>query len=267
MSAEIADYNNDGLQDIYATNKVRIGSIIGKNYLWSAVNKKGEFSNVARDLDIDKCGVSWGAKFIDVNHDGWLDLFAANGMFSDEHKGLYWYSLMTYMNLPGFLRTYALLPNITGSLGSNVESCLFLSSDQGKKFNDVGLESGFTDLLDGRGVALIDYDNDGSLDIVINNHNAKSLIYKGIQKNKNNWIGLQLFSQKHKPIWGAKVQISCNELVQTKELYPANGFNSQSDDRMVFGLGPCTNFKVNILNFNFKKNQLKINSYNRIEVL
>lgn len=267
MAAEIADFNNDGLQDIYVTNKVRVGSIIGKNYLWSANSKQGEFLNAARNLDMDKCGVSWGAKFIDVNHDGWLDLFVSNGMFSDEHKGLYWYSLMTYQNLPGFLRTYALLPSIIGSLGSNVASCLFLSSNQGNKFDDVGLESGFTDLLNGRGVALIDYDNDGSLDVVINNHNSKALIYKGIQKNKNNWIGFQLFSQDHRPLWGAKVQLSCNQLVQTKEIYPANGFNSQSDDRIVFGLGSCTDVNLSVLNLKVKETKLKMNSYNRIEVL
>ncbi|MDZ4081658.1 MAG: CRTAC1 family protein, partial [Bdellovibrionales bacterium] len=251
MSVETADFDGDLEIDIYATQMSRLGSPIGKNLLWNS-----KMQNIAPQLNADKCGWGWGAKFFDPNNDGNLDLLVANGYFKGTEKKPYWYQLFTLLNLPAFLREGHLIdyPIDRFSLADEQPNCLFLNEGPGKPLVDVAKQVGITDLYNGRGAATVDFDNDGRMDFVIANHMGPPVLYHNRPNsdsigNKANWFGVQLKSRCHKPIEGTKVFATCAGKTFFRELYPANGFNAQSDDRIHFGLGDCAQTEIAVETF------------------
>lgn len=278
MSVETADFDGDGSIDIYATQMSRLGSPIGKNLLWIGGEGHRRMVNIAPQLRADKCGWGWGAKFIDPDNDGDLDLIVANGYFSGTEKKPYWYQFFTLQNLPAFIREGHLIDYSIDrfSLADEQPNCLFLNPGKGLPMVDVAVESGITDLANGRGVASVDFDNDGRMDFVIANHMASPIVYhnlppEGSSTSPQNWIGVKLKSRCHKPVFGTKVYATCDGNRQFRELYPANGFNSQSDERLHFGLGSCSekSVKVETISPYTKKptqHSLKPNTYNSVQI-
>jgi hypothetical protein len=237
MNVEFGDIDNNGTQDIYVTNVSRIGFRVGANYLWKS-DGQGNFSNRSVNRRLDRCGWGWGAKFFDADRDGWLDLFSVTGFFSGKTNRPYWYIYTTLSSLPAFFRKNPAFHPYSGnfSMASNQSSCLFMSSAEG--FFDVAEESGITDKLNGRGVAILDYDNNGTLDIAVANLDAPPIVYKNTVSNDFPWIGFKLeASTSNRNAYGSRVTLVTSGSTQTRELYPGNGFAGQSDDRIFFGLG------------------------------
>lgn len=234
MSAEVGDANNDGLPDVYITNTSRIGFSRGLNYFW--INSHVSFFDRAREYQVDRCGWGWGAKFIDADRDGRLDIFSANGFWGKEGEKSYWFAMLTTMALPSFLRSDLdfHVPTSGLSMAAGHRNCLFLRTDNG--YFDVGLEAGFHDYENGRGVAAADFDNDGATDIVIANLRAEPILYRNVPMNDNAWLGIEL-SDKGRIPYGARVYVKTNKLLQSRELYTGNGFNAQSESRLLFGMG------------------------------
>lgn len=236
MNAEFGDVNHTGRPAAYVTNVSKIGNKRGANLMW-AISPSGKFQNISFKMGTDRCGFSWGAKFFDANRDGWLDLITTNGFWNAGEKS-YWYKWATLDGLPAFLRKDpANHPMTEGTqLAANQPNCLFVR--KAGRFTDIAQESGIDDLFEGRGVAIVDLDNDGALDVVIANHNERPTVYKQVPTNQNHWIGFTLSSgkSKNRNAIGAKVQIKTSSFTQTIQLYPANGYASQSDPRAYFGL-------------------------------
>lgn len=255
MSAEMADIDGDGKLEIYATQFPRIGSPIGKNVLWRDSKSGERMVNVAQKLQVDKCGWGWGAKFFDPNNDGKLDLIVANGNFGGTTNKQMWFPLFTYYTLPQSIRESGLVEYSIDqfALADKQPNCLFLHGEEGKPFVDVALAAGITDLDNGRGLATVDFNNDGRMDFVIANHMSNPIFYENQpvpidtkNRDSDRWVGVKLTSVCNKPVVGTKIYLTCGENSFFKELYPANGFDSQSDDRLHFGLGNCADEKVTI---------------------
>lgn len=274
MSAEMGDVDGDGEMEIYATQMSRLGSPIGKNLLWKknpeeTPERPAWMVNIAPQLNIDKCGWGWGAKFADVDNDGAIDLLVANGSFQGTKKKPYWFQLFTYQNLPSFIRTgpYINYSLDSFSLADEQPNCLFMNKGMGQEWPDVATQVGITDLLNGRGVATLDLNNDGALDFAIANHIAEPKIYLNHPAHRRPWVGVEVRSACHRPVLGTKLQLSCQDNRQTREIYPTNGFNAQSDGRVHFGLGNCRDqdLKVELLSpYSGKKSEhaVKVGQYN-----
>lgn len=243
MTAEIADIDDDGRPAVF------VGHIFERRYklegsaLWKSTGK-GRFDEIAQDRGTRFCGWNWGAKFADLDNDGDLDLVAANGYRSgDPWNDFYYYTTSTMDAAAGFLlRDPRNWPRLgTTSWGGHESACLFLNG--GGTFTDV---SQFTDLgtdySDKRGVAAFDALNDGSISLMIANQHKIAHYFRNRQNNKNSWIGFKLVgTHANRDGYGATIRVRLRDergvRTLSRELEPLNGFSSQSDDRLHFGLG------------------------------
>jgi hypothetical protein len=158
--------------------------------------------------------------FFDYDLDGWKDAFCANGHIDDIVS-------MYERNV-----TYAERP-------------LLFRNEGGKKFAEVGLQSGapLTRSYVLRGCAYGDYDNDGDLDVFVvsNNRNVnqgRALLWRNEGGNHNHWIRFALRgSPSNRFGFGAKVQVTAGDTTMTDLLRSGSSFLSQSEPLLTFGLG------------------------------
>ena len=94
---------------------------------------------------------------------------------------------------------------------------------------------GLADRRDGRGIVVFDYDNDGDLDLFVVNQNQKAALYRNDVGNKRHWVAFELVGKGD--AIGGRVKVTSGDLTQIREVDGGNGFASQNDRRLYFGLG------------------------------
>lgn len=241
MNADMAYLAGPDYPHVYVSHLYRPGYFIGGNSLWSFDVSTDKFINQSEDRGVRRCGWSWGAKFIDLNNDSFQDLVVANGHISGEKKIDYMFRMSTIMSSSRqFMSDYKMWPAFKGhSLSGHERDCVFLNRGDGF-FDDISSQLDFDrDRLDGRGVATVDIDNSGQRSIVVANQKQRPHVYTISTKNKNDWIGFKMRGTKsNRAALGAKVKVTLkSKRVLVQELYPLNGYSSQSDGRLLFGLG------------------------------
>jgi hypothetical protein len=240
MNAEVADFDNTGNFGVYSTNVTLPGMSLAGNVLWRG-NGRGQFENAAFQAKVNSCGWSWGAKFLDLNRDGWLDLFVTSGYWKGRSDKSYYYPLSTANALPVFLAKFQDIypPTRDYSHSDTNKNCVFLR--HGQTFVDVSEQAGASVASLGKGVAVIDFDNDGTEDVIVTSTAGRPLLFKNTVKGSSHWIGLKLHGRRqNRDAWGSIVSLVTADGPQMRELYPANGFKSESDSRLYFGLGEQT---------------------------
>jgi hypothetical protein len=240
MNVDFADLDGDGYPDIYVANVTQPGYLVEGNFLWQN-NRDGTFTNKAVEIGIENGGWGWGAKFVDFDNDGEMEIVAANG-FVSAGTGDYWYYLGTMATTPGLIVADAShWPTIGDkSISGYQPSRLFVK--EGTHYNDIALDAGMTDLYDGRGVCVTDFDNDGLPEVFIANQGAPLVLYKNYPAHKNHWLGLHLIGQGkcNRDAIGTRVTITVGDNHYVKWVDPGSGFASQSERRLRFGLGSYT---------------------------
>ena len=132
-------------------------------------------------------------------------------------------------------------PNIGNRTWSGYEKKRLFHNLRDGTFREIGAEAGVNNDKDGRGVGVIDLDNDGRLDVVQTNADQSPIVYHNISQNAGNWIELKLIGTKsNRDGIGARVQVQAGGLTQIRELDGGNGYASQSTRRVHFGLGTAT---------------------------
>ena len=245
MNSEIYDFDQDEWPDIYITNAFKPPYIRAHNNMWKR-NPGGGFEEVAMDEGAARCGFSWGAKFADFDLDGESDLMVINGRLEGPNvksmDGAYsfWYQRFLLHEVPVALRRDYLIEHIhkmpTNFYMSSFErNCLF--QQKNGHFMDVASQAGVADRLNGRGLALVDYDNDGKMDFVIANIGAKALVYHNVTANTGDWIGFDLDGGPgRRTPFGARLELERKGKTHIiRELFPTNWMKSQSDPRFVVG--------------------------------
>ncbi len=245
MSVTLGDSRNLGRLDVYVTNICKNGYLYqGNNLRLNGLPEGGRLENVASDVVAD-CGWAWGAQFGDLDNDGWLDLFVSNGFISADRSKDYWYDMSLVASAAGnvFQDTRNWAPIGDKSL-SGYERSRVLKSQRGRRYVDVALAVGATDLHDGRAVALADLWNRGVLDVIVANQKGPALIYRNEAAPANSWIGFDLAGQaSNGSAIGAQLTLRWTapdggEQLQTQVVEGGSGFCSQNDRRLHFGLGP-----------------------------
>ncbi|HEY1349415.1 MAG TPA: CRTAC1 family protein [Ktedonobacteraceae bacterium] len=240
MNVEIADLDGDGYPEIFVSNITKEGYLVEGNYLWHN-NRDGTFTDMAPQLGVDLTGWSWGGKFVDLDNDGDLELIVMNG-FVSAGSADYWFELGTMATTPGVIiddaRNWPPIGN--ASISGYERSALF--ARQGSRYTNIAKDAGLSDLYDGRGVCVADYDNDGLPELFVANQGQPFLLYKNYPQTRNHWLGLRLIGAGHsnRDAIGARVTVTASGRTWVKWVDPGNGFASQSERRLLFGLGKLT---------------------------
>jgi hypothetical protein len=217
MGAHAADYDGDGWLDIIKTNFSDDTATLYHN------NGDGTFTDATNEAGLGRNTqyLGWGTLFLDVDNDGRPDIFIANGHVYPEVDG------------KGF-RTSFREPKV-----------LYWNAGNGR-FIDVSQSAGpgLAAPLNSHGVAAADFDNDGSVGILVNNsHDPPSLLKNLAQQG--NWILFKLVgTRSNRDAIGARVTLTADGRKQIQEVRSGGGYNSQSDFRLHFGLGKAATVQL-----------------------
>ena len=211
MGIAIGDYDRNGTMDIFKTNFAGDTSTLYSN------TGKGlcEDHTFAGGIGMNTRWLGWGVGFLDMDLDGWLDLFLVNGHVYPEVDRVkteagYKQRKVVYRNLGG-----GRFADVTEKLGEPV-----------------------TIPRASRGAAFADFDNDGDIDIVVNNiHDAPDL-FRLDRPAGRHWIGFALVgTTSNRSAIGARVRLVSSEGTQVQEVRGGGSYYSQNDLRIHFGLG------------------------------
>lgn len=236
MNAEVADYDNDGWLDVYVTN-ITDEYMKECNMLWHN-NGDETFTDLSRETGTCDTLWGWGAKFADYDNDGWQDLFAVNGLRSAGEEN-YIPVLVEMIITPNVdFSDINSWPEIGNRTWSGYQKKKFFRNLGAHTFKEISSEAGVDNDLDGRGVAIADFDNDGLLDIYQTNANQPALLYRNESRDTGNWVQLKLTgTQSNREALGARIVLKTSSQSQIREVSGANGYSGQSSARVHFGIG------------------------------
>jgi hypothetical protein len=242
MNADWGDFDNDGLLDIYVTN-ITDDYMREGNFLWHN-NGNLTFSDVSRETGTYDSGWGWGAKFLDYDNDGWLDLYVVNGWVS-AGKESYVPDIFELITKPGVdladARNWPAMGN--KSLSGYQRKRLF-HNEHGQIFKDEAPHLGLDSQRDGRGIAIADFDNDGRLDIAVANANSEPFLYHNLMPSGAHWVEFLLEGTKsNRGAVGAQVRIVTAGQKRLGFVNGGNSFAGQSSARVHFGLGAATSLE------------------------
>lgn len=237
MNADWADFDGDGLLDVYVTN-ITDDYMREGNFLWRN-NGNLTFADVSRETGTYDTGWGWAGKFFDYDHDGWVDLYVVNGWVSAGESN-YVLDIFRMVTQPGVdladVRNWP--PMGTKSLSGYQKNRLF-HSESGQLFTDKAPEQGLDLVKDGRGIAVADFDNDGRLDFFVANANSEPFLFRNklLLGDRTHWVEFLLEGQKsNKDAVGAQVRVTSGGKTRLSFVNCGNGFASQSSRRVHFGL-------------------------------
>ncbi|MGC2695763.1 MAG: CRTAC1 family protein [Candidatus Angelobacter sp.] len=239
MNVDVADYDNDGWLDIYVTN-ITDEYMKECNMLWHN-NGDGTFTDVSKETGTCETGWGWAAKFADLDNDGWQDLFVVNGLRSAGPES-YVPLLLPVITTPGLdITDVNNWPNIGNRTWSGYQRKKLFHNLGNGSFKNIAPEAGVDNDLDGRGIGVADFDNDGRLDLVQTNADQPLLLYHNVTEKRGNWIELKLTGTKsNRDAIGARVRVETGGLIQIREVDGGNGYAGQSTRRVHFGLKGAT---------------------------
>jgi len=242
MNVSFGDINNSGTLGIYTTNITEPGILIqGNNYWQQNGNANGNLSfvNLAQLSGIENAGWSYGAQFGDLNNDGFMDLYVANGFISGKKGTSYWYD---YSKVTGgnskIIGDAANWPDMQGKSQSGYQQNKIWLNNNNGLFEDVSDKACPYVTYDSRAVVMADLWNRGVLDVVIANQNNVPLIYKNHLQNSNHWVDFDLHGTlSNASAIGAKILLEWGGKKQMQIVTGGIGFSAQNQHRVHFGIG------------------------------
>ena len=273
MGADLADLDNDGFHDLFVTemlpsNYNRLKSVTtfedwnkyqynvkngyGHQFTRNMLhrnNTNGTFSEVGRLAGVEASDWSWGALFFDMNNDGLRDLFVANGIYQDltDQDYLQYVSSEEVIQsvVSGKKVDYKRLIDIIPS--EKVPNHSYLN--QGDFSFNFYTDSGLNQASFSNGSAYGDLDNDGDLDLVVNNVNMPAFVYENkLDPVTSNALQIQLEGAgDNTQALGAKLRVLANDQVYYAEHYPIRGFQSSMDPKLHLGLGQAQTATVEVI--------------------
>ncbi len=215
MGADFGDYDNDGRLDLVITN------FYGEPHSLYRNQGSGTFLETTWPSGVGQATtryLGWGTAFVDLDNDGWKDLFFVNGHVYPE------------VDRHHLDETYA-------------ERALVLRNQGDGTFADVTQGAG-PDLATprvGRGAAFGDYDDDGRVDVLVSSVNDRAVLLHNETADANHWLAVKLVgTSSNRDGLGARVTVQVGGTRQVHEVHGGGSYLSQSDLRAHFGLGKAT---------------------------
>lgn len=259
MGNDAADFNNDGFVDImtldmasedHVRSKKNMGAM-NTDKFWNIVdigyhlqymfnnlhlnNGNGTFSDVGQMAGIAKTDWSWAPLMADFDNDGKKDLFVTNG-YRRELRDNDYNAEYNYKKAAGEIESFKdgleLAPVV------KIQNYIY-RNEGGLKFSKVISDWGMDTPINSNGAAYADLDNDGDLDLVLNNMDEVASIFENkLSGAETNYLRLKVAGYaKNKQGIGTKVTIHTNEGIQFQEMHTARGYISSVEPYFHFGLG------------------------------
>ncbi len=211
MGVAVADYNHTGLLSIYVTNFADEYNTLYEN------QGKWDFRDVSYDAGVALASlpwVKWGDAFVDFDNDGWADLVAVNG------------------------QVYPQVDSIPSGARYRQPKTLYLNERNGT-FCDATEQAGSA-LMEpriSRGLATADFDNDGSVDLVVSDLDGAPMLLHNRGIAGAHWVTFELAGTKSNRLaFGARITITAGGVTQMDEIHSGGSYLSQNDLRLHFGL-------------------------------
>lgn len=256
MGSDYADINNDGLQDLivldmlaedHSRGKENMASMSTENFntmvnvgyhrqymanILQLNNGNGDFSDIGQLSGITNTDWSWAPLLADFDNDGFKDLFVTNGIEKDLGNQDF---IRNIRQLNSQNKAMSLDEVLNMIPAEKLPNYIFRNNGDltfSNKIHDWGLEQA----VNSNGAAYADLDNDGDLDLVINNENELASVYKN--NARSNYIAIKLEGAPLNTFaLGSKLKVKSDGMEQTQELFFNRGFQSSVSPVLNFGLG------------------------------
>jgi enediyne biosynthesis protein E4 len=215
MGVDSADFDNDGWPDIVKANFSDDTNNLFHN------DHNGEFTDLAGPANFGPISIpflGFGVKFLDLDNDGWKDIFVADGHVNPQ------------VDAHSFGVTYAERPLLFHNLRDG-------------KFEEIATLAGaaMSQRYVARGAATADFFNEGRQDLLVSVLDASPLLLRNKTKASGHWLRIKTVgTRSNRDGFGARIQVKAGGLTQTAEVRSNSSFLSASDPRVYFGLGSAT---------------------------
>lgn len=267
MGCDAADINNDGYIDLFTLDMLPEDNLEQKlvegphNYekfklletrgfyhqttrnMLQLNNQGRYFTEIGQYAGIFSTNWSWSPLFCDYDNDGLKDLFISNGYGKNNtHMDVLMLLVEDAMKQRKGERGMKDMELIDRVPPTILRNYLFRNNGD-LTFSNVSAEWGFSKETLSNGAAYADLDNDGDMDLIVNNINDYAFVYRNNsrRKTKNHYLKIKLIgSGMNTGGIGARVDVSCGDQTYTQEMMPSRGYMSSVDHALIFGLGQAT---------------------------